>query len=165
MEPVELKEDKKTIALVAHDSQMDELLSWASFYRDLLTSYEMYAPETTANLLIKQLHMPVYKIPGELLNQICELGLPLTKPLVDFVVFFWAASEAFPDDPDIKALLNLANLYHIPIAGNRSAADFLFPLALASGDSGLDSKIDPNFHLAPVWEPDQSDHSRNKSSH
>jgi methylglyoxal synthase len=132
MEQVEPKKQKRKIALVAHDSQIDELLSWASFYHDFLGQYELYATGATVKLLSEKLHLPVTKFQCDPINQ--KLNSFLEIP-VDFLVFFWVAAEALPDDPDIKALLHLATLGNVPIAGNRAAADFMFPLHLASIDS------------------------------
>jgi methylglyoxal synthase len=49
----------------------------------------------------------------------------IAEQRLDAVVFFWDPLTTQPHDVDVKALLRLAVLYNVPIACNRSSADFL----------------------------------------
>ena len=50
---------------------------------------------------------------------------PSWKARLDFGILFWDPLEPHPHDVDVKALLRIAVVYNIPIACNRSTADFL----------------------------------------
>jgi methylglyoxal synthase len=126
--------NRKRIALIAHDNRKDDMLDWARFNRGTLARHELFATGTTGATVASALDLPVHRYLSGPLGGDQQIGAAIAEGRIDFVVFLWDPLEPHPHDVDVKALLRIAVVYNVPIACNRSTADFILSSPLMGGE-------------------------------
>ena len=116
---------KKNIALIAHDNKKADLIEWCEQKKDILTQHFLCGTGTTARMITDKTGLPVKGYNSGPLGGDQQIGAKIVEGRIDFVVFFSDPLTAQPHDPDVKALLRIAQVYDIPIANNRASADFM----------------------------------------
>jgi len=112
------------VALIAHDACKDAMREWAMFNAGTLLRCALFATATTGEQ-VAGLGLPVNLLLSGPLGGDAQIGAMIAEHRLDAVIFFWDPLTTQPHDVDVKALLRLAVLYDVPIACNRSSADFL----------------------------------------
>jgi methylglyoxal synthase len=124
---------KRRIALIAHDAKKRDIVEWAGYNLDLLSKHDLYATGTTGRLLERELGLQVHKLQSGPLGGDQQVGAMISQGDIDLLIFFWDPLTALPHEPDVQALLRLAVVWNIPVACNRTSADYVISSPLMKG--------------------------------
>lgn len=125
MENKQIIGKQKNIALIAHDNLKDALTKWCADHQHILKKHFLFGTGTTAKVVSEHTGLPVRGMNSGPLGGDLQIGSMIAEGKIDFVVFFSDPLTAQPHDPDVKALLRIAQVYDILIANNRATAEFM----------------------------------------
>jgi methylglyoxal synthase len=138
-------EEQKNIALIAHDNKKADLVEWCLANNEILSHHFLCGTGTTAKVVAQNTGLPVRGYNSGPLGGDQQIGSLIVNGKIDVVIFFSDPLTAQPHDPDVKALLRIAQVYDIPIANNRATADFIITSPFMSGEYSHDL---PDFRRA-----------------
>ena len=116
---------QKCIALIAHDNKKAELIEWCQENKKILEHHFLCGTGTTAKMVADRTGLPVRGYNSGPLGGDQQIGARVVDGKIDLIIFFSDPLTAQPHDPDVKALLRIAQVYDIPMANNRATADFI----------------------------------------
>lgn len=116
---------QKNIALIAHDGKKDDMIKWCKANKEVLSKHKLSGTGTTARMIADHVGLEIRGYNSGPLGGDQQIGAKIVEGKIDMVIFFSDPLAAQPHDPDVKALLRIAQVYDIPIANNISTADFI----------------------------------------
>ena len=113
----------KRIALIAHDNMKPTIIEWCKQNKELLSHHFFCGTGTPAAKINEATGLPVKAYLSGPLGGDQQIGARVAVGEIDIIIFFSDPLTAMPHDPDVKALLRIAQVYDIPIANNKATAD------------------------------------------
>ena len=106
------------------------MLQWCETNKEILKKHKLCGTGTTARMIADHVGLRIRGYNSGPLGGDQQIGAKIVEGNIDMVIFFSDPLAAQPHDPDVKALLRIAQVYDIPIANNISTADFIIRSSL-----------------------------------
>ncbi len=123
------------IALIAHDRKKEEMVNFAIAYEHVFTKHQLFATGTTGQRIMEQTKLDITRFMSGPLGGDQQIGALVATNEMDLIVFLRDPLMAQPHEPDIIALLRLADVQGIPVATNIATGELLVK-AIERGDFG-----------------------------
>ena len=121
------------IGLIAHDSKKTLMQNFCIAYRGILSRNELYATGTTGRLIEEVTNLNVHKYLAGPLGGQQQLGSQIAQNEIDALIFLRDPFNPKPQEPDVKDVIRLCDMYNIPVATNLATAELII-LAIDRGD-------------------------------
>lgn len=120
-----MKNQHKTVALIAHDGKKDEMVELVRSNIPLLQELDLVATATTGKIINEASGLPVHRVASGPMGGDLQIGAMVAEGKIDSIIFLRDPLTAHPHDPDINALLKVCDVHNIPLATNVSSAKIL----------------------------------------
>ena len=125
------------IALIAHDTQKDDLLEFVARHLDFFRTRELVATGNTGRLLSERLGLTVERVAHGPYGGDLIIGGRVAEGLIDAVLFLRDPLTAQPHEPDVSALMRVCDVHSVPLATNKATAEAVLTwLRRASPENG-----------------------------
>ena len=113
------------IALIAHDNMKDEIVIFVKENLDFFKDFELVATGTTGKRIAEATGLSVQRYQSGPIGGDQQIGADIALNKIKAVFFLRDPLTSQPHEPDISALIRLADVHKIPIATNISTAQLL----------------------------------------
>ncbi len=164
-----------TLALIAHDAQIDNLVLLARNHRPILSRYRLMAPLATGRRLQSVTGLAIDCFESETMGGNIQIAAEVIAGNVKAVIFLIDPKTVMAHDADMKPLLRACQLHDIPLGLNLStssiilenlartqSAYLIFNPVAGHGNADADlamirDMLDPYYHLhVHLTTPDMS---------
>ncbi|HLV35508.1 MAG TPA: methylglyoxal synthase [Spirillospora sp.] len=120
-----LDDDRKTLALIAHDGKKADMLAFVLSHQEVLQRYELVATNTTGKLLNEKTGLKVIQMLSGPMGGDAQIAAMVAEGKIEAVFFFVDPLGKHPHDPDIQSLLRICNVHDVPLATNAATAGYI----------------------------------------
>jgi methylglyoxal synthase len=120
-----MTEERKTLALIAHDGKKADMVAFALAHKAVLQRYDLVATKTTGQLLRDKCGLDVKQMLSGPMGGDAQIAAQIAEGRIEAVFFFIDPLTAQPHDPDIQGLLRVCNVHDVPLATNAATASFI----------------------------------------
>ena len=116
------EENIMNIALIAHDKKKETIIEFCKVHKEILSRHSLYATGTTGKLISMETGLEIHRFLSGPLGGDQQIGAMIASGQMNLVIFFRDPLTAQPHEPDVSALLRLADVHCVPLATNVSTA-------------------------------------------
>lgn len=120
-----MTDERKTLALIAHDGKKADMVAFAMANKMILERYKLVATSTTGTLLEEKCGLEVKRMLSGPIGGDAQIAAMVAEGKIAAVFFFVDPLGKHPHDPDIQTLLRICNAHNIPLATNTATAAFI----------------------------------------
>lgn len=120
-----MSEERKTLALIAHDGKKADMVAFAMKYKTVLERYNLIGTSTTGELLVTKCGLNVSRMLSGPIGGDAQIASKVAEGKIAAVFFFIDALGKHPHDPDIQTLLRICVAHDVPLATNPATAAFI----------------------------------------
>ncbi len=113
------------IALIAHDKKKDDMVQFTLAYKSILSQHQLFATGTTGSRIQEATGLAVHRYQSGPLGGDQQIGAMVAQNDIDAIIFFRDPLTAQPHEPDVTALIRLADVYSVPLATNMGTAELI----------------------------------------
>jgi methylglyoxal synthase len=123
------KADRKlTLAITAHDSKKEDILSLMVEHEENLSKLALFATSNTGKLVQNHTKLMPTLLNRDHMGGDLQIGGLVASGIINAVIFLRDPLLAQTHEPEISALLRVCEIYNVPLATNTASAQAILYL-------------------------------------